>query len=216
MLDPAEISFFSDLQTILSKRPRRLPEEISAVCGVDAAYEGDRVFASACLFEKGKLAAKALCVGTCSFPYVPGLFYLREGPFAVAAVRRLEVRPQLVCFDAHGAAHPRGAGLATICGMALGVPSVGVAKSVLVGTVEGHGPVRLVQGRRTLGYVTGASGQRRYWSPGYSVTLPSLLSIVRTLGSVCLQALKEADRSSKEARSSLRHCEADAGSLRKL
>jgi hypothetical protein len=89
-LDPAEVAFFSDLQTIISRRPQRLPQQISRICGVDAAYDGDRVFAAACLFESGQPSAEALCVGRCTVPYVSGLFYLREGPFAVEAVEEAE------------------------------------------------------------------------------------------------------------------------------
>ena len=124
-LDPAEVAFFSQLQTILSKKPLHLPKAISRVCGVDAAYDGDRVFSAAYLFDKGKPVAKAVCVGTCSLPYVPGLFYLREGPFAVAAVRKLAARPQLVCFDAHGAAPPAPRGSLPSAGWSSGFPALG-------------------------------------------------------------------------------------------
>ena len=86
--------------------------------------------------------------------------------------------------------------------MVLGIPSVGIAKSRLVGTVEGSQPAKLVQGRHTLGYVTGSAGGTRYWSPGYSMTLRSLRSVMRTSGTVCLRAVGEADRASKEARRS--------------
>jgi deoxyribonuclease V len=200
-LDPAEATFFSDLQRILSRRPRALPRRFTRVCGVDAAYEGDRVFAAACLFERGRLSEEAVCSGRCSLPYVSGLFYLREGPFVVEAVRRLKVRPQLVSFDAHGAAHPRSAGLATVCGMVLGVPSVGIAKSPLVGTVSiGEGEGRLVLGGRTVGFVTSAGGAKRYWSPGYSVTLAGLGRVIEEQAAVCLGALREADRASRRAR----------------
>ncbi len=202
-MDPAEVAFFSDLQTMLARRRRALPGPTTRICGVDAAYHGDRVFAAACLFENGRLVEEGSCAGRCSLPYVSGLFYLREGPFAVAAVRSLELRPQLVCFDAHGAAHPRSAGLATICGMILGIPSIGVAKSLLVGEESsGKGLGRIVRGRRAAGLVTSANGARRYWSAGYSVTLASLKSIVKTQAPACLRALSEADRASKLARSS--------------
>src|ERR1700730_5246754 len=202
-LDPAEVAFFSDLQTIISRRPQRLPQQISRICGVDAAYDGDRVFAAACLFESGQPSAEALCVGRCTGPYGSGLFYLREGPFAVEAVRRLKVRPQLVCFDAHGAAHPHSAGLATICGMVLGIPSVGIGKSTLAGTavVAGQGLDKLAIGQRSVGFVT-RQGAKRYWSPGYSVSLPELERIIEKEAPVCLQAIAKADRSAKEARPS--------------
>ncbi len=202
-LDPAETTFFSDLQRILARKGRVLPKPISKVCGVDAAYYGDRVFAVACLFETGRLVAKASYEGRCSLPYVSGLFYLREGPFAVAAVRSLEVRPQLLCFDAHGAAHPRSAGLATMCGMVLGIPSIGIAKTLLVGEISSAGGLgRILYRGRTVGFVTGTKSAERYWSPGYSVTLAGLESTIRKHGPACLRAVAEADRAAKQARSS--------------
>lgn len=200
-MDPAEVAFFSDIQRLVARKGLP-PRSLSRVCGVDAAYHGDKVFAAACLFEDGRPVATALCEGRCSLPYVSGLFYLREGPFAVAAVRSLAVRPQLLCFDAHGAAHPRSAGLATVCGMIAGVPSVGVAKSLLVGGVAaGSWADRIVHDRRTVGFATGSGRRTRYWSPGYSVSLARLRSIVRTLGPECLVALHEADAAARRARS---------------
>ena len=201
-MDPAETAFFSDLQRILWRKERPLPKPLVRVCGVDAAYDGDRVFASACLLERGELVASALCEGTCSLPYVSGLFYLREGPFAVAALRSLKVRPQLVCFDAHGVAHPRSAGLAVVCGMVAGIPSIGIAKSLLVGQLaQDHGVERIVYEGRTVGLATGEGRARRYWSPGYSVSLAALPSIVRDVGPECIRALKEADSAARRARS---------------
>jgi deoxyribonuclease V len=206
LLDPAESSFFSELQEIVARRRKVLPMSVSRICGVDAAYDGDRIFAAASLFEKSQLIATGSYVGNCSLPYASGLFYLREGPFAVAAVRSLEVRPQLVCFDAHGAAHPRGAGLATVCGTVLGIPSIGIAKSLLFGEVspDAGGVERIVHDRKTLGFVTRADGAKRYWSPGYSVTIARLASMIPTHASACLAAMAEADRASKRVRSSFR------------
>lgn len=205
-LDPAEVAFFSDLQTLLSKPPQPLPTELTSVCGVDAAYEADRVFAVAALFQHGQLSKEASCVGRCTLPYVSGLFYLREGPFVVEAVRRLQVRPQPVCFDAHGAAHPRSAGLATICGMLLEIPSVGIAKSRLIGSESvSSDSASLVENGRTIGLITTTEGvSRRFWSPGYSVNLASLRRIMRTNAQTCLRALRQADDSARRARSSAR------------
>jgi deoxyribonuclease V len=216
VLDPAEVNFFSDLQKMLAKRNEALPSSVSTICGVDAAYHGDRVFAAACMFQMGRLAAKGAYSGMCSLPYVAGLFYLREGPFVVAAVRSLKVRPQLLCFDAHGAAHPRSAGLATTCGMLLGIPSIGIAKSMLVGEVSYStttGLGRIVYGSKTVGFVTTTTGgSKRYWSPGYSVTLASLRSIIRMQASECLQAMSEADRSARQSRLSFARDQDEFGS----
>jgi len=60
-----------------------------------------------------------------SFPYVPGLPAFREGPVVLEAMKRLEPRPDVLVFDAHG--------LATHLGMLLEMSTVGCAKSRLCG-----------------------------------------------------------------------------------
>lgn len=70
---------------------------------------------------------------TVEFPYVPGLLSFREIPALTAAWAGLERRPDAVIFDGHGYAHPRRLGLACHGGLVFDVPSVGCAKSLLVG-----------------------------------------------------------------------------------
>jgi deoxyribonuclease V len=67
------------------------------------------------------------------FPYVPGLLSFRELPPLAVAWERLSVRPDVIIFDAHGLAHPRRFGLACHGGLLFDVPSIGAAKSLLVG-----------------------------------------------------------------------------------
>lgn len=75
-----------------------------------------------------------------SFPYIPGLLAFREGPVVLAALEHLSTEPDLLIFDGHGLAHPRRMGLATHMGVLLDTPSIGCAKSRLVGTHREPGP----------------------------------------------------------------------------
>ena len=68
------------------------------------------------------------------FPYVPGLLSFREIPVLLAALRKLSAMPDLLFCDAQGYAHPRRMGLASHLGVVLDLPSVGCAKSLLIGT----------------------------------------------------------------------------------
>src|SRR5712692_5157943 len=119
--DRAELHFFERLQPLFSLPPTTVPKRVTRLCAADAAYSGREVVSAAALSVNGAVTKSRLYRGMFTFPYVGGLFYLHEGPFVVAAVERLQSKPQLVCFDAHGRAHPRSAGLATIAGMVLGV-----------------------------------------------------------------------------------------------
>jgi len=73
------------------------------------------------------------------FPYVPGLLTFREAPALLAAIRRLRSEPDAFMFDGHGYAHPRRIGLASHLGLCLDRPSLGCAKTILVGQCPAPG-----------------------------------------------------------------------------
>jgi deoxyribonuclease V len=76
---------------------------------------------------------RAYAVLPLKFPYVPGLLSFREIPVLLEALAKLERQPDLLFCDAHGYAHPRRLGLASHLGVVLDRPSIGCAKSILIG-----------------------------------------------------------------------------------
>lgn len=128
---------FSDDQT---------PVRIKTVAGADISYSrgDDLFFAAVVLLEYPSL--KVLDTVSYSrrvtFPYIPGLLTFREGPPLLTAFERLTRVPDVVIFDGHGIAHPRGIGLASHMGLFLDVPTIGCAKKRLTGIYEEPGTKR--------------------------------------------------------------------------
>jgi deoxyribonuclease V len=123
------------------------------------------------------------------FPYVPGLLSFREAPGILEALGRIRARPDVLVLDGHGLAHPRRFGIACHVGLVAGIPSLGCAKSILVGT---HGRLgarrgataRLVHHGRTVGVALRTKGRARpvYVSVGTGMTLRQAVRIVLRCG----------------------------------
>ncbi len=132
------------MQAVLSKKVRLVTLRVKhgLVAGVDAAFLNGTVFAAASLYTYPEMdhLEDALFKGREAFPYVPGLFAFREGPALVGALKRLKAVPDVILIDGQGIAHPRGFGIACHMGVILGVPTIGCAKSRLVGRYQEPGP----------------------------------------------------------------------------
>ena len=75
-----------------------------------------------------------------SFPYVPGYLSFREAPAVIATFKKLSTPPDVMILDGQGIAHPRGLGLAAHVGLLLDIPTIGCAKSLLVGEYSSVAP----------------------------------------------------------------------------
>ena len=123
-----------------------LPEEITVVAGADVGYSRghDRAVAAVATYTYPGLELRELVrfQGNFTYPYVSGLLSFREVPLLLEAFERLREKPDVVLCDGQGAAHPRRFGLASHLGLWLNVPTVGCAKTRLVGTHGKVGPMK--------------------------------------------------------------------------
>jgi len=71
-----------------------------------------------------------------AFPYIPGLLSFREAPVCIAAVEKLKSMPDVFIIDGQGIAHPRRLGLAAHLGLFFDKPTIGCAKSRLIGEFQ--------------------------------------------------------------------------------
>ena len=109
--------------------------EISTICALDVAYEGKigHVAGVVVDVDKNKVIEKKVYSGEIPVPYIPTFLFLREVPFFLKLLPKLSTSPDLFLVDGHGIAHPFFAGSATIFGVIVDKPAIGVAKKPLRG-----------------------------------------------------------------------------------
>lgn len=129
------------LRSLVQTAPEVALDRVRIVAGVDASYKDVAKAAVVALsFPALDVLETAVAVREIPFPYVPGLLSFREAPAVLDALAKLRARPDVLIFDGQGLAHPRRLGLASHLGVYLDLPSVGCAKSRLVGRYDEPGP----------------------------------------------------------------------------
>jgi deoxyribonuclease V len=157
------------------------------VAGVDASYYQGMVCAAVAVldFPHLKPIEQAVVKIPLSFPYIPGLLSFREAPGILAALEQLSQLPDVLIVDGHGQAHPRRFGLACHLGVWLDLPTIGCAKSVLVGELAPLGAkvgstAQLTLGTEVLGIALRTRNNMKpvYLSIGHRMDLFSAAEII--------------------------------------
>ena len=168
---------------------QKIDKKIEYIAGLDVSYvkESNTMWAGVVVldFPSLNMAEERCSQREVSFPYIPGLLSFREIPVLLDALRKVEVEPDIIFCDGQGIAHPRGLGLASHLGILLKKPTIGCAKSRLVGTHnevgEGKGSWSyLIYQNRIIGAVvrTRSNVKPMYVSPGYRVMLDDCIKFV--------------------------------------
>jgi deoxyribonuclease V len=162
---------------------------IKSIAGVDVGYPRGRGAARVAVAVLDYASLQLMDLSTneysISFPYIPGLLSFREVPAILTALEGLTIMPDLLITDGHGRAHPRRFGLACHLGVLLDLPTIGCAKSILIG---GHDALPGSPGSTVdlsdNGEITGSVVRTRddvkpvYVSVGHGVDLPSAVRVI--------------------------------------
>lgn len=176
--------------------------EVKRITGADISFSkgSNRAYAAVVIFsfpgnrrlDEASEARRQLeileeqhAIGNLSFPYIPGLLTFREGPLLIEAFKKIKIEPDVIIFDGQGIAHPKRLGLATHMGILLDKPTIGCAKSRLIGTYKE--PEKKIGSHSLLrddGEIIGAVLRTRedvspvFVSPGHRIDLKSSIEIV--------------------------------------
>ena len=164
-------------------------EQVKYVAGVDIGFEDNYAISKAAIvvltYPDLELVEQAIARIPTAFPYVPGYLSFREIPAILAAYPQIKTIPDLILCDGQGYAHPRRLGLACHLGIVLDIPTIGVAKSLLIGK---HEAVPLEKGSwkplldkdETIGVVLRSRTKVKpiYVSVGHRISLPTAVEYV--------------------------------------
>ena len=167
-----------------------LEKKVTYVAGADISFnrKDPRLFAAVVVLKLPELEVVETRhqIGEATFPYVPGLLSFRELPLLCKIFEQLKILPDVIVCDGQGIAHPRGIGLAAHLGLLLNVPTIGCAKTLLVGEHRAVGEKQW--SRSSLIYrekVVGAAFRTRekvkpvFISPGHLIDLKGALAVIK-------------------------------------
>jgi deoxyribonuclease V len=164
-------------------------KEVHYVAGVDVGFEDNYTLTKAAVviltFPELKLVESQTAKIATTFSYIPGFLSFREIPAILKALEKLTIIPDIIFCDGQGIAHPRRLGIASHLGVLIDLPTIGVAKSLLVGK---HSELALEKGNwqplidqgETIGAVLRSRTNVRplYISIGHKISLSTALDYV--------------------------------------
>jgi deoxyribonuclease V len=164
-------------------------EVVQYVAGVDVGFEAAGTISRAAVavlsFPSLQLQESAIARRPTTFPYVPGFLSFREIPAVLDALEKISTIPDLILSDGQGIAHPRRFGIACHLGLIVDIPTIGVAKSLLIGKHKEVPQQRgswepLVNRGETIGAVlrTRTGTKPLYVSSGHRVSLATAIEYV--------------------------------------
>jgi deoxyribonuclease V len=155
-------------------------DELTYVGGCDQAFVDNKVISAVVVLDLKTLEVveKKYAAVDAPIQYIPGFLSYRESPAVVEAVAKLDQKPDVLMIDANGILHPRRIGMASHLGILLDMPTIGVAKKLLLGDEE-DGKIVVEGEKRAAVLKTKEHAKPIYVSPGHRVSLRTALDTVK-------------------------------------
>jgi deoxyribonuclease V len=155
-------------------------EELNLIGGCSQTYANNKVISAVVVLDYKTLdvVEKKYAVADAPIQYIPGFLAYRESPAVVEAVSKLTQKPDVLMVEANGILHPRKIGMASHIGILVDLPTIGVAKKLIMGE-EKAGKI-IVEGE-TRGVVMNTKEHSKpiYISPGHRVSIKTAEEVVR-------------------------------------
>ena len=157
-------------------------KHLGSICGVDVSYRNNMAYCSAVIMRRNDfhIIRYANTIRTVEYPYIPGLFMLRESEPILDTLSLLKNQFDLLLIDAHGINHPLKCGLASYIGVMTNNPTIGVAKNFLCGYVRKDQFIQI--DRVLVGFKLKNENKKPiYISAGHRISLETAINIVKEL-----------------------------------
>lgn len=113
--------------------------EIHHIAGTHCTTVGKEIVGSVAVMTTDfEIVDEKFSIRKATFPYIPGFLAFRELKVLLDTYKKLEVKPDVLFVNGHGVLHPRRCGIASHLGIAIDMPTIGVAKDVLAGEIKGN------------------------------------------------------------------------------
>ena len=155
-------------------------DSLTTIGGCDQSYAGKKIISSVVVVNAKTLEVieKTSAILDCDFPYIPGYLSYREAPVIIEAFNKLKNKPDILLVDGNGILHPRRIGLASHVGIALDVPTIGVAKNLTFGQ-NSEGKIIIDKEVCAVEFVSRKYARPVYVSPGHKVSLSTALEVIK-------------------------------------
>ena len=155
-------------------------DELKYIGGCDQAFFDNTVISAVVVLDIDtlKVVEKKYATAKAPIQYIPGFLSYRESPAIVEAVSKLQQKPDVLMVDANGILHPRRIGMASHLGILLDMPTIGIAKKLLLGE-EKDGKVFVEGEARAVAMKTKEHAKPIYISPGHRVSLKTASELVK-------------------------------------